>query len=160
MADNGWTFQAGDGVIADPLHSAEFMHQIYTAAMPNYSGRVTVPVLWDKHTNTIVSNESPEIIRVATLMILMSAYTKPLTTACINAGLQQRRKRMKRHWVRCSIRSIGRSPRQTGDSLLHWYDLTRCTLAISNATSGASWIIRICQSMCVICINSRALQQR
>ena len=64
MADKGWTFQAGDGVVADPLHSADFMHQIYTAAMPDYSGRVTVPVLWDKHTKTIVSNESPEIIRM------------------------------------------------------------------------------------------------
>lgn len=64
MADKGWTFQAGDGVIADPLHNAEFMHQIYTAAMPDYSGRVTVPVLWDKHSGTIVSNESPDIIRM------------------------------------------------------------------------------------------------
>lgn len=64
MADKGWTFQAGDGVVADPIHSAEYMHQIYTASMPDYSGRVTVPVLWDKHTNGIVSNESPEIIRM------------------------------------------------------------------------------------------------
>ena len=64
MADNGWEFQSGDGVIPDALHGAEYMHQIYTAAMPDYSGRVTVPVLWDKNTNTIVSNESPEIIRM------------------------------------------------------------------------------------------------
>ena len=64
MADNGWEFHLGDGVIPDPLHGAEYMHQIYTAAMPDYSGRVTVPVLWDKNTNTIVSNESPEIIRM------------------------------------------------------------------------------------------------
>ena len=64
MADKGWTFQPGDGVIADPLHSADYMYQVYTAAMPDYSGRVTVPVLWDKHKNTIVSNESPEIIRM------------------------------------------------------------------------------------------------
>ena len=64
MADNGWEFQSVDGVIPDPLHGAEYMHQIYTAAMPDYSGRVTVPVLWDKNTNTIVSNESPEIIRM------------------------------------------------------------------------------------------------
>ena len=64
MADNGWEFQSGDCVIPDPLHGAEYMHQIYTAAMPDYSGRVTVPVLWDKNTNTIVSNESPEIIRM------------------------------------------------------------------------------------------------
>jgi len=64
MADNGWTFQPGDGVVEDSINNAQYMHQIYTAAMPNYSGRVTVPVLWDKHNNTIVSNESPEIIRM------------------------------------------------------------------------------------------------
>jgi putative glutathione S-transferase len=40
------------------------MYQIYTHANPDYSGRVTVPVLWDKKTKTIVSNESPEIIRM------------------------------------------------------------------------------------------------
>ena len=43
MADNGWEFQSGDGVIPDQLHGAKYMHQIYTAAMPDYSGRVTVP---------------------------------------------------------------------------------------------------------------------
>lgn len=64
MAEDGWTFQTGDGVISDPIHSAKFAHQIYTAAKPNYSGRVTVPILWDKKTSTIVSNESPEIIRM------------------------------------------------------------------------------------------------
>jgi len=64
MADKGWTFQPGDGVVADTVNDAEYMHQIYTAAMRDYSGRVTVPVLWDKKTNTIVSNESPEIIRM------------------------------------------------------------------------------------------------
>lgn len=64
MAENGWEFKPGDGVIPDPLHEAKYMHQVYTAAMPDYSGRVTVPVLWDKKTNTIVSNESPEIIRM------------------------------------------------------------------------------------------------
>lgn len=64
MAEHGWTFQAGDGVVADPVNNAEFMYQVYTAAMSDYSGRVTVPVLWDKQTNTIVSNESPEIIRM------------------------------------------------------------------------------------------------
>ncbi len=64
MADKGWTFQTGDGVLPDTVNGAELMHQVYTAAMPDYSGRVTVPVLWDKKTNTIVSNESPEIIRM------------------------------------------------------------------------------------------------
>ncbi len=64
MRENGWTFQPHEGVIADPIHNADFMHQIYTKAKPDYTGRVTVPVLWDKQTNTIVSNESAEIIRM------------------------------------------------------------------------------------------------
>jgi len=64
MAENGWTFAEGDGVVPDPVVGAQFMHQVYTAADPHYSGRVTVPVLWDKQQRTIVSNESPEIIRM------------------------------------------------------------------------------------------------
>ena len=64
MADKGWTFQPGDGVIADSENNAELMHQVYTAALSDYSGRVTVPVLWDKQTKTIVTNESSEIIRM------------------------------------------------------------------------------------------------
>ncbi|MTI09991.1 glutathione S-transferase family protein [Curvivirga aplysinae] len=64
MHDQGWTFHEGKGVIADPIHHAEFMHQVYTKADPNYTGRVTVPVLWDKKEQTIVSNESSEIIRM------------------------------------------------------------------------------------------------
>lgn len=64
MVENGWTFAKGDGVIADTINGAEFVHQIYTAADPEYSGRVTVPILWDKQNNTIVSNESSEIIRM------------------------------------------------------------------------------------------------
>ena len=64
MAENGWTFAPGDGVVADPVIGAEYMHQVYTGADAKYSGRVTVPVLWDKAKRTIVSNESPEIIRM------------------------------------------------------------------------------------------------
>lgn len=64
MGKDGWTFEEGDGVIADSINNAEFMHQVYTAAEPTYSGRVTVPVLWDRETAKIVSNESSEIIRM------------------------------------------------------------------------------------------------
>ena len=64
MLEHGWTFEAGEGVVPDPIHGAEFLHQIYTAAKADYSGRVTVPVLWDRQTGTIVSNESSEIIRM------------------------------------------------------------------------------------------------
>lgn len=62
MLENGWAFDPDTG--ADPLYGHAFMHQIYTHALPDYSGRVTVPVLWDKKTETIVSNESSEIIRM------------------------------------------------------------------------------------------------
>ncbi len=65
MLEHGWTFRDDfPGVVPDPIHGAEFAHQIYTAADPNYTGRVTVPILWDKQTGTIVSNESAEIIRM------------------------------------------------------------------------------------------------
>ncbi len=64
MGADGWTFAPGDGSTPDPIHNAEFLHQIYTAAKPDFSGRVTVPVLWDKQTDMIVSNESADIIRM------------------------------------------------------------------------------------------------
>jgi putative glutathione S-transferase len=64
MADEGWTFEPGPGVIADSVNNKKRMHEIYTLAMPDYTGRVTVPVLWDKQQQTIVSNESSEIIRM------------------------------------------------------------------------------------------------
>ncbi len=64
MLEDGWTFEPGPGVVPDPIRGAHFLHQVYTAADTGYSGRVTVPVLWDKETSTIVSNESSEIIRM------------------------------------------------------------------------------------------------
>ena len=64
MGDKGWTFAEGAGVISDPINHADYLYEIYTAANPDYMGRVTVPILWDKKTNTIVSNESSEIIRM------------------------------------------------------------------------------------------------
>jgi putative glutathione S-transferase len=64
MGENGWTFRTDDGATGDPLYGFDFLHQIYTKADPGYSGRVTVPVLWDKKEQTIVSNESSEIIRM------------------------------------------------------------------------------------------------
>lgn len=64
MGDKGWKFAEGAGVIADPIVKADYLYEVYIAAKPDYTGRVTVPVLWDKETNTIVSNESSEIIRM------------------------------------------------------------------------------------------------
>jgi putative glutathione S-transferase len=64
MGSEGWTFEPGPGVIPDPINNAKRIYEVYLAADPNYSGRATVPIVWDKHRDTIVSNESKEIIRM------------------------------------------------------------------------------------------------
>lgn len=65
MLEHGWTFETdAHGATGDSLYGSAFAHQIYTRADPHYSGRVTVPILWDKTQQTIVSNESSEIIRM------------------------------------------------------------------------------------------------
>ncbi len=64
LADGGWAFTPGEGVIPDPLFNSRFLHEIYSRGEPHYTGRVTVPVLWDRHTQSIVSNESADIVRM------------------------------------------------------------------------------------------------
>lgn len=64
MLESGWTFNRENGSTGDHLYAQDFLHQLYTRYQPGYSGRVTVPVLWDKQQNCIVSNESSEIIRM------------------------------------------------------------------------------------------------
>jgi len=64
MVENGWEFRPGHPAHEDHLYGSEFMHQLYTRAAPDYSGRVTVPVFWDRRQETIVSNESADIIRM------------------------------------------------------------------------------------------------
>lgn len=66
MRKDGWTFKRAPGVMPDDLNGADFLHQVYTTAEPDYSGRVTVPTLWDRQRRTIVNNESSEIIRMLT----------------------------------------------------------------------------------------------
>jgi glutathionyl-hydroquinone reductase len=64
LADRGWTFDPAPGVIPDPIFAAERLSEFYLKARPDFSGRVTVPVLWDRRTSRIVNNESSEIIRM------------------------------------------------------------------------------------------------
>lgn len=64
MLENGWTFDKTHGSSGDKLDDFTYMHQRYTADTASYTGRVTVPVLWDKKLKRIVSNESAEIIRM------------------------------------------------------------------------------------------------
>jgi len=64
MLSNGWAFSSAPGCIPDSINHCKYLHQLYTLAQADYSGRVTVPVLWDKQQQTIVNNESSEIIRM------------------------------------------------------------------------------------------------
>ncbi len=64
MGAEGWTFEPGPGVIPDSINGAKRVYEVYLAADPKYSGRATVPIVWDKKQNTIVTNESKEIIRM------------------------------------------------------------------------------------------------
>lgn len=64
MSDKGWKFSSSPGAIPDSVNHAQYLQEIYLKADPKYTGRVTVPVLWDKQTKTIVNNESLEIIRM------------------------------------------------------------------------------------------------
>lgn len=61
MLENGWMFSQK---YPDPLYDRKYLYEIYVKANADYSGRVTVPVLWDKETETIVNNESAEIMRI------------------------------------------------------------------------------------------------
>ena len=64
MRERGWTFSPGPCVTGDPVNGAQALYEVYLAADRRYTGRVTVPVLWDKERHTIVSNESAEILRM------------------------------------------------------------------------------------------------
>ncbi len=64
MGAEGWTFAPGPETIADDVNHVQRVYELYTLADPHYSGRATIPILWDKHERTIVSNESAEIVRM------------------------------------------------------------------------------------------------
>lgn len=64
MGADGWTFAPGPATIPDSVNHVQRVYELYTLADPHYSGRATIPILWDKHERTIVSNESAEILRM------------------------------------------------------------------------------------------------
>jgi putative glutathione S-transferase len=64
MLENGWSFAVNEGSTGDSVNHFDYLYQVYTANDPHYTGRVTVPVLWDKQKNTIVNNDSSKIIRM------------------------------------------------------------------------------------------------
>ena len=64
LSDQGWQFGGYPGAQDDPLFGAAYLHQLYTRADPHFTGRATVPVLWDMHRNVMVNNESADILRM------------------------------------------------------------------------------------------------
>ena len=77
MGDEGWTFEPGPGVVPDTVNDVTRLFEVYKLAQPEYTGRVTVPVLWDKKERTIVNNESSEIIRM---------FNSSFDDICVRAG--------------------------------------------------------------------------
>lgn len=77
---NGWEFSDEPGSIPDSVNGTRYLWEVYLKAEPNYSGRVTVPVLWDKATSTIVNNESREIIRMLDMEFEAIAAETPIST--------------------------------------------------------------------------------
>ena len=78
MEEEGWVFSSYPGAIPDTVNGRKFLHEIYSLTDSHYSGRVTVPVLWDKQTKTIVNNESLEIMRM--LDTEFDAFADPAVT--------------------------------------------------------------------------------
>lgn len=64
MLENGWEFHESSGSTLDDLYNSRFLYEVYLKSDASYNGRVTVPILWDKKTNSMVNNESSEIIRI------------------------------------------------------------------------------------------------
>jgi len=64
MLDQGWSYHVEEGSSGDPLNGVEYHHQLYTLTDPHYTGRVTVPALWDKREERILNNESAELVRM------------------------------------------------------------------------------------------------
>jgi glutathionyl-hydroquinone reductase len=64
MCDRGWRFSDAPGTIPDSVNQAHYLQEVYLKAEPHYTGRITVPVLWDRQTQTIINNESREIMRM------------------------------------------------------------------------------------------------
>ena len=64
MGENGWTFSEAPGCIPDTVNGARYLYEVYRKAVPDYTGRVTTPTLWDRERETIVSNESSDIMRM------------------------------------------------------------------------------------------------
>ncbi len=90
MGKGGWSFAPADGVEPDPVHHAEFLREVYLAADSTFTGRVTVPVLWDKVASTIVCNESRDVLRMlATVFAPLGDRSRDLSPEPLRARIDE-----------------------------------------------------------------------
>lgn len=105
IGPDGWTFTPGDGSTPGPINNATFLHQVNTAAKPDFTGQVTVPVLWDKQQGAIVSNESADVIGMFNAAFddigaLNARIFDTVNNGVYKAGLRRRKLPMKTHLIR------------------------------------------------------------
>jgi len=91
MGEDGWAFYDEPGVIPDTVNGAHFLREIYAKADPDYTGRVTTPILWDREMGTIVNNESREIVRMLDTEFGEYATKDPTSSPKICATTSTRR---------------------------------------------------------------------
>lgn len=133
MGENGWEFHPEEpGCTPDHLFESDYLHQVYTRADEDYTGRVTVPVLWDKKHGTIVNNESKEIIRmfdlefgdVATNDIeLFPADLRDEVDRAIEAIYEPINNGVYRCGFATTQRAYEHAARELFDALDHWEDV-------------------------------------
>jgi glutathionyl-hydroquinone reductase len=161
MAEHGWEFRSGPGATGDHLFGLDYLYQVYTRARPDYTGRVSVPVLWDKERETIVNNESAEIIRMFNSAFDRVGatgpdyYPEPLR-AEIDALNHQVFEHVNNGVYRASaISRATASPRPISACSPRSCASMRSTSATSSAISGAWSITRACGRMRASCTSTR-----
>jgi putative glutathione S-transferase len=141
MSAEGWVFGDGPGATRDTINGFTHLHEVYTAADARYTGRVTVPVLWDRQTRTIVSNESADIIRMfnsafaAYTPVQTDYYPEPLRERIdeINALVYER---INNGVYRCGFAGSQRAYEEAFDRLFDALDRVESTLARSRYLVG------------------------
>ncbi len=151
MFDEGWEFKDGPGVVPDPIHGARHLRDIYLAADNKFTGRVTVPVLWDKKEGTIVNNESRELIRMLNTSWLelgdpgVSFYAKDeaqATDAAIDAIYEPINNGVYKSGFARSQSAYEKAVTELFDALDHWeVVLSKQPYMTGNRLTEADWCL-------------------
>lgn len=149
MRDEGWEFGTGPGCIPDTVNGFRLLREVYTAARPGYSGRVTVPVLWDRERGTIVNNESSEIVRMlnsefGAFTSVADDYYPPALRAAIDAVNARVYEDVNNGVYRCGFASDQQAYERAFDRLFNALDhlegvLSRDRFLVGDRLTEADW---------------------